>query len=99
MGENHRVEPGAHIGQYTEIEGCCHVAVAEVGDSIVMDDRTIDFDRKTVTSMIGKGSKIMNANPFCPRMRVGVGDSMTIYVQKQISIGYLEISLFSTSCL
>ena len=81
IGEDCKIGPSAYIGPYTAIGDRCHVTVAEVDDSIVMDDTTIDVEKKIVKSMIGKGSKIMSANGLLPKgERLVVGENTTIFL-------------------
>jgi len=81
IGDNCRIGPSAYIGPYTAIGDQCHVARAEVDDSIVMDDATIDVERKLVRSMIGKSSRILSANGLLPKGdRHVVGENTTIYL-------------------
>ena len=81
IGENCKIGPSAYIGPYTAIGDRCHVTVAEVDDSIVMDDTTVDVERKIVRSMIGKGSKILSANGLLPKgERLVVGENTTLYL-------------------
>jgi glucose-1-phosphate thymidylyltransferase len=67
IGENCKIGPNAYVGPYTAIGDRCQITTAEVDDSIVMDDTVIDVERKLVRSMIGKGSKILNANGLLPK--------------------------------
>lgn len=62
IGENCKIGPSAYVGPYTAIGDRCMLTMAEVDDSIVMDDTLIDFERKLVRSMVGKGTKTLNAN-------------------------------------
>ena len=81
IGENCKIGPSAYIGSYAAIGDRCHVTVAEVDDSKVMDDTTIDVERKIVRSMIGKGSKIMSANGLLPKgERLVVEENTTLYL-------------------
>jgi glucose-1-phosphate thymidylyltransferase len=81
IGENCKIGPNAYIGPYTAVGDRCQVSRAEVDDSIVMDDTVIDVERKIIRSMIGKGSKILNANGLLPKgERLVVGESTTLYL-------------------
>ena len=81
IDENCKIGPSSYIGPYTAIGDRCHVTVAEVDDSIVMDDTTIDVERKIVRSTIGKGLKILSANGLLPKgERPVVGENTTIYL-------------------
>jgi len=52
-----------------------------VDDSIVIDDAVIGGERKLVRSMVGKGTKILNANGLPPKsQRLVVGENTTIYL-------------------
>jgi len=81
VGENCRIGPNAYIGPYTAIGDRCVIAAAEVDDSIVMDDTTVNVERKIVRSMIGKGSKILSTNGLIPKgERLVVGENTTLYL-------------------
>jgi len=81
IGENCKIGPNAYVGPYTAIGDRCQITTAEVDDSIVMDDTVIDVERKLVRSMIGKGSKILNANGLLPKGgRLVVGENTTVYL-------------------
>jgi glucose-1-phosphate thymidylyltransferase len=81
IGENCKIGPNAYVGPYTAIGDRCQITTAEVDDSIVMDDTVIDVERKLVRSMIGKGSKILNANGLLPKgERLVVGENTTVYL-------------------
>ena len=50
-------------------------------DSIVKDDAVIDVERKLVRSIVGKGTKILNANGLLPKgQRLVAGDNATVYL-------------------
>jgi glucose-1-phosphate thymidylyltransferase len=75
------ISENCKIGPYTAIGDRCQITMAEVDDSIVMDDTVIDVERKLVRSMIGKGSKILNANGLLPKgERLVVGENTTLYL-------------------
>jgi glucose-1-phosphate thymidylyltransferase len=81
VGENCRIGPNAYIGPYTAIGDRCVIAAAEVDDSIVMDDTTVNVERKIVRSMIGKGSKILGTDGLIPKgERLVVGENTTLYL-------------------
>ncbi|MCJ7464192.1 MAG: NDP-sugar synthase, partial [Thermoplasmata archaeon] len=81
IGENCKIGPSAYVGPYTAIGDRCQITMAEVDDSIVMDDTVIDVERKLVRSMVGKGTKILNANGLLPKgQRLVVGENTTIYL-------------------
>lgn len=81
IGENCRIGPGAYVGPYTAIGDRCAISKAEVDDSIVMDDTTIEVERKLVRSMVGKGTKILSANGLVPKGdRLVVGENTTVYL-------------------
>jgi len=81
VGENCKIGPNAYIGPYTAIGDRCVIAAAEVDDSIVMDDTTVNVERKIVRSMIGKGSKILSTNGLIPKgERLVVGENTTLYL-------------------
>ena len=42
IGENAKIGPNAYVGPYTAIGDRCQISNAEVGDSIVMEDTTVD---------------------------------------------------------
>ena len=79
--ENAKIGPNAYIGPYTAIGDRCQITAAETDDSIVMEDTVVDVERKLVRSMVGKGSKILNANGLSPKgQRLVVGENTTIYL-------------------
>jgi glucose-1-phosphate thymidylyltransferase len=81
IGENAKIGPNAYIGPYTAIGDRCQIAAAEIDDSIVMEDTVVDVERKLVRSMVGKGSKILNANGLLPKgQRLVVGENTTVYL-------------------
>ena len=81
IGEDCRLGPSAYVGPYSAIGDRCQITLAEVDDSIVMDDAIIDVERKLVRSMVGKGTKIMNANGLLPKgHRLVVGENTTIFL-------------------
>jgi glucose-1-phosphate thymidylyltransferase len=81
IGENCKIGPSAYIGPYTAIGDRCTLTMAEVDDSIVMDDTVIDVERKLVRSMVGKGTRILNSNGLLPKgQRLVVGENTTIYL-------------------
>jgi glucose-1-phosphate thymidylyltransferase len=81
IGEGCKIGPNAYIGPYTAIGDRCQISSAEVDDSIVMDDTVVNVERKLVRCMIGKGSKILNANGLLPKgQRLVVGENTTMYL-------------------
>jgi glucose-1-phosphate thymidylyltransferase len=81
IGEGCKIGPSAYVGPYTAIGDRCQITMAEVDDSIVMDDTVIDVERKLVRSMVGKGTRILNANGLLPKgQRLVVGENTTIYL-------------------
>jgi len=81
VGENCKIGPNAYIGPYTAIGDRCQIAAAEIDDSIVMEDTTIDVERKLVRSMIGKGSHILSSNGLLPKgERLVVGENTTLHL-------------------
>jgi glucose-1-phosphate thymidylyltransferase len=81
IGENCKIGPNAYIGPYTAIGDRCEIVSAEVDDSIVMDDTTVNVERKIVRSMIGKGSKILSTDGLIPKgERLVVGENTTLYL-------------------
>ena len=81
IGENCKIGPNAYVGPYTAIGDWRQITMAEVDDSIVMDDTVVDVERKLVRSTIGKGSKILNANGLLPKgERLVVGENTTMYL-------------------
>ena len=79
IGEGCKIGPSAYVGPYTAIGDRCQITMAEVDDSIVMDDAVIDVERKLVRSMVGKSTKILNANGLLPKgQRLVVGENATI---------------------
>jgi len=81
IGENVKIGPNAYIGPYTAIGDRCQITAAEIDDSIVMEDTVVDVERKLVRSMVGKGSKILNANGLLPKgQRLVVGENTTVYL-------------------
>ena len=81
IGEDCKIGPGAYVGPYTAIGDRCVISKAEVDDSIVMDDTTIEVERKLVRSMVGKGTKILSANGLVPKGdRLVVGENTTVYL-------------------
>ena len=67
IGESCKIGPNAYVGLCVAIGDRCLISMAEVDESIVMDDIVTDVERKSVWSMIGKGSKILNANGLLPK--------------------------------
>lgn len=66
---------------YTAIGDTCVVTTAKIDDSIVMEGTTIDVHAKLVRSMIGKGSRILNADGLLPKGdRLIVGENTTLYL-------------------
>jgi len=81
VGENCKIVPNAYIGPYTAMGDRCVIVAAEVDDSIVMDDTTVNVEMKIVKSMIGKGSKILSTNGLIPKgERLVVGETTTLYI-------------------
>jgi|GEM_PF-3419625 len=79
-GEECEIGRNAYVGPYTAIGNRCHIASAEVDGSIVMDDTFVDVLRRFVRSMIGKWSKILNADGLLPKgERLVVGKNTTIH--------------------
>jgi NDP-sugar pyrophosphorylase family protein len=52
IGENCKIGPSAYVGPYTAIGDRCQITMAEVDDSIVMDDAVIDVEMKLVWRLI-----------------------------------------------
>jgi glucose-1-phosphate thymidylyltransferase len=81
IGEDCKIGPNAYIGPYTAVGDRCHISFAEVDDSIVMDDARIEVRRKLMRSMIGKGSRVLNAENLVPSgTRLIIGENTTIYL-------------------
>lgn len=81
IGENCKIGPNAYIGPYTSVGDRCQISAAELDDSIVMDDTTVDLDKKIVRSMIGKGSKILSSSGLIPKgERLVVGENTSLYL-------------------
>jgi glucose-1-phosphate thymidylyltransferase len=81
IGEACKIGPNAYIGPYTAVGDRCEIGSAEVDDSIVMDDSTINVERKLVRCMIGKGSRILSSNGMLPKgERLVVGENTTLYL-------------------
>jgi glucose-1-phosphate thymidylyltransferase len=54
----------------------CKISHAEINDSIVMDDSTVDVERNLVRSMVGKGSQILSSKGLIPKGdRLVVGEN------------------------
>jgi NDP-sugar pyrophosphorylase family protein len=80
MPTDGKIDSIACVGLYTSIGDRWQTTLAEVDDSIVMDDAVIDVERRLVRSMVGKVTKILNANGFLPkRQKLVVGENTTIY--------------------
>ena len=54
IGEECKIDPGAYVGRYVAIGDRCEIILAEVENSIVMEDAITDFERKLAWSVIGK---------------------------------------------
>jgi len=81
IGENVKIGPNANVGPYTAIGDRCLIMTAEVDDSIIMEDTVVDVERKLVRSMVGKGSKILNANGLLPPgQRLVIGENTVVYI-------------------
>ena len=81
MSTDSKIDSSAYVGPYTSIGDRCQITLAEVDDSIVIDDAVIDVERKFVRSMVGKGSKILSANGLLPKgQRLVVGENTTLYL-------------------
>lgn len=81
IGEGCKIGPSAYIGPYTAIGDRCAISAAEIDDSIVMDDATINVERKIVRSMIGKSSRILTSNGMLPKgERLIVGENTTLFL-------------------
>lgn len=80
IGENCKMGPRAHVDPLAAVGDRCHITVAEVDDSVVMDDATIDVEMNIVCRMIGKGSKALSANGLLPKgERLVVGENTTFH--------------------
>ena len=81
IGLTHKIGPSAYFDPYTAVGDRCEIGSAEIDDSIVMDDSTINVERKLVRSMIGKGSRILSASGMLPKgERLVVGENTTMYL-------------------
>ena len=81
IGEGCKIGPNAYIGPYTAIGDRCVVTATEIDDSIIMEDSTVEVQRKLVRSMVGKGTSIMNASGLLPKGdRLIVGENTTLYL-------------------
>ena len=81
IGKNVKIGPNAYVGPYTAIGDGCHIAAAEVDDSIVMDEAIINVERKIVRSLIGKGSQILSSTGLLPKgERLVLGENTTLYL-------------------
>jgi len=57
----------------------CQTKMAEVGDSVLLDDFVIDVEKKQIRNVIGKGTRILNSDGLLEeRQRPAVGENMMI---------------------
>lgn len=81
IGEGCVIGPSAYIGPYAAIGDRSHIVAAEVEDSIVMEDATVNIERKFVRSLIGRHSRIISSEGLLPRgERLIVGENTTLYL-------------------
>ena len=81
IGNGCMIGPNAYIGPYTAIGDRSHIVAAEVEDSIVMEDATVDIERKFVRSLIGRHSRIVSSEGLLPRgERLIIGENTTLYL-------------------
>ena len=81
IGSNCKIGPNAYIGPYTAVGDRSHISFAEVDDSIIMEDTRLEVRCKLMRSMIGKGSRVLNAENLVPSgTRLIIGENTTLYL-------------------
>lgn len=76
IGEYSEIGSGAYIGPYCSIGSRVKILGAEIENSIVLDETTIDCRDRIVDSIIGRNSKIVSDHTYRPTgRRFVVGES------------------------
>jgi len=81
IGDTSEIGDGAYVGPYTSVGSRVKILRAEIENSIVLDDVTIDCRERIVDSIIGKESKIVsnsNLRPTGKRFVVGESTLVTL---------------------
>ncbi len=81
IGDNSEIGDGAYVGPYSSVGNRVKILRAEIENSIVLDDVTIDCRERIVDSIIGKDSKIvsnLNLRPTGKRFVVGESTFVTL---------------------
>ena len=75
IGENCEIGPNVYIGPYTSIGNNSRILSGEVEGSIIMENTTIDCNRRIVDSIIGRHSRLESGqNIFPSGLRLVVGE-------------------------
>jgi glucose-1-phosphate thymidylyltransferase len=81
IGDNTIIEDEAYIGPYTSIGENCVIKKASIESSIVFKNSIIETDNMIIDSIIGEGSRLLNANSIKPKgLRLIIGENSKLYI-------------------
>lgn len=72
IGKNCQIGPNTYIGPYTAVGDNCEIKGSEIEYSVILDNVTIDSEKKISNSFIGNNSKIIRSdNPKESQFTIG----------------------------
>ncbi len=76
IGRNCQIGPNVYIGPYTSIGDNSRILSREIEGSIIMQNVTIDCNKKIVESIIGRESRLEAGEALLPKgLRFVLGES------------------------
>jgi len=81
IGKNCQIGPNTYIGPYTAIGDNASIRGGEIENSIIMDNATLECEKRIVDSLIGKNANVISANKSLPKgCKLCLGDYTSVSI-------------------